>query len=70
MILFELDRSCFLEIPQTGAYSFFVDGSQRGSRDFQRYPSVFFRNIKALRMQIRVESTLRFDIRVGNVIAF
>jgi hypothetical protein len=55
-------KAVFTSFLQTDADAFFVDGTQCRSRNFERYPFVFFRNKEAFGLKIRVKPAFGFNI--------
>ena len=56
------EKAFFTSFFQAYTDAFFVDGTQCRSRNFKRYPLVFFRNKEAFGLKIRVKPAFGFNI--------
>ena len=63
------DFAFFLQFLDVLVKSQFGDGADGRGAHFQRYPLARFRHVKFLRLQVRVETALRFAVGVGDVVA-
>jgi hypothetical protein len=53
---------------QYGINAIFIDGAQRGIGQAQRHPTILRLYPQAATLQIRQKTTLRFIVRVGNIV--
>ena len=63
------DLAFFLKFFDVGVVAQFINGAYRRGTHLEGYPLAGFRHKKTLRLQVRVETALRFAVGVRYVVA-